>query len=258
MRWFKHDTNSRNDTKLKLLKKKFGALGYGIYFQLLEIIGENIKENNYEEWGFVESIHSLDTLADECGVSRDKLTTVLKYCNEIGLLYKLDNKMCCPKILLRLDEYATRRKKDFDVLQREKDLTTQCRDSIGIVSGEDRVLEENRTEENRREERKEHSLSYLLNIPTEDITEFTTRFNVTERQIRSKGEDLHNYCVGHGKKYANYKSMFINALKKDFKPRVLLTTPPKIDIPDAIDPQRMQEIRNKAYSSIGTYTGGTV
>lgn len=60
---------------------------------------------------------------------------------------------------------------------------------------------------------------YLLNIPKEDIETFTDRFEVTEKQIRSKAEDLKLYCDRKGKKYNNYKSFLLNALKNDFKER---------------------------------------
>lgn len=214
MKWFKHDTDARNDTRIKLLKKKFGAMGYGIYFQLLEIIGENIKDNNHEEWGFVEEIHTLDTLADECGVSRDKLTTVLAYCNELGLLYKLDHKMCCPKILLRLDEYATRRKNDLNVYQREKELTKQCRESIGIVSGQNRVLEQNRIEQNRIEKKREeyHTLSTLTEKEFELVA---TDYNVPIAFVRSVYDDMCNYCASKGKTYKDYLATLRNWVKRD-------------------------------------------
>jgi hypothetical protein len=162
MKWIKHETNARNDPKLKLLKKKFQATGYGVYWTLLEIVGENIKENNQNDWAFVEEIHTVETLANESGVSPDKLRTMLGYMNEIGLIYKLNGKLCAPKILSRLDEYAQKRKGKFDVLTRQDKLIKMCRENIGIKSGEYRALEENRTEENRTEE------SVQKKISTED------------------------------------------------------------------------------------------
>lgn len=63
------------------------------------------------------------------------------------------------------------------------------------------------------------SVSYLSNIPAEDIKEFTARFNATEKEIKSKAEDLKLYCERKGKVYKNYKSFLLNALKRDFKER---------------------------------------
>jgi hypothetical protein len=209
MKWFKHDCSARNDTKLKLLKKKFKAEGYGIYFQLIEIIGENVKDNNKDDWGFVESIHNLDTLADECGVSRDKLGTVLEYCNEIGLLYKLDNRLCAPKILLRLDEYASKRKKDFDVIQREIDLTRQCTDSVPTEAGENRGLEQKRIEEKRTEQ-----YSSIASL-TDDVCEsIASQYSVTSKVVINLREELKLYCQSKGKTYKDYRAALMNWLRR--------------------------------------------
>lgn len=63
------------------------------------------------------------------------------------------------------------------------------------------------------------SLSYLEKIPESDIKELTEKFVLTEKQLKSKIEDLKNYCEAHGKKYKNYKAFLLNALKKDFQLR---------------------------------------
>jgi hypothetical protein len=77
-------------------------------------------------------------------------------------------------------------------------------------------LEENRIDKNRRENT---SLSYLKEIPQEDLEEFYNRFDCDKQKIMSKGEDLYNYCQSKGKKYKNYKALLLNALKKDIPER---------------------------------------
>ena len=64
----------------------------------------------------------------------------------------------------------------------------------------------------------EKNISYLLEIPQEDIKEFMGKFNIYEQGIRGKGEDLYNWAVSKGaeKKYKNFKALLRNALKKDF------------------------------------------
>jgi len=63
---------------------------------------------------------------------------------------------------------------------------------------------------------KHKNISYLENIPLENITQFTKRFNITAPQVKSKAEDLLNYCKAKGKKYSDYKAFLRNAIKKDF------------------------------------------
>jgi hypothetical protein len=62
-------------------------------------------------------------------------------------------------------------------------------------------------------------IGYLKNIPKEDIQEFLGRFHATEKQIKSKAEDLMLYCQRKGRTYKNYKSFLLNALKRDFQER---------------------------------------
>lgn len=70
-----------------------------------------------------------------------------------------------------------------------------------------------------KERRPEHSRSYLDNIPDDDIQEWTSRFVVTEKQIRSTAENLKLYCERKGRTYKNYRSFLLNALKSEFKER---------------------------------------
>jgi len=154
MKWFKHDSDARNDVKIKLLKQKFGAEGYGVYFQLIEIVAENVKDSNYQEWGMVETLHSVDTLALECGVSPDKLRSILGYCKEIDLLHKINNRLSAPKILDRLADYAKRRAREqdnFDPIQRKDEL---LRTLAGQTPDNDRSQTCLRTEKKREEKRR--------------------------------------------------------------------------------------------------------
>jgi hypothetical protein len=46
MKWFKHDSDASNDAKLKKLRLKYGAQGYGIYWYCLELIARNVEKHN--------------------------------------------------------------------------------------------------------------------------------------------------------------------------------------------------------------------
>lgn len=70
-----------------------------------------------------------------------------------------------------------------------------------------------------REARPQSSINYLKNIPQTDLFEFMQRFDCSKKALISKGEDLLNYCNSKGKTYKDYKSLMLNALKKDFPER---------------------------------------
>lgn len=61
-----------------------------------------------------------------------------------------------------------------------------------------------------------NTLSYLENIPEEDISYFTENFRISKRQLKEKGEELADYCRAKGKKYKNYKSFLRNAVRKEY------------------------------------------
>jgi len=63
------------------------------------------------------------------------------------------------------------------------------------------------------------TIKYLNNIPESDIKEFISRFVATEKEIKNKAESLKLYCESKGRRYSNYRSFLLNALKRDFKER---------------------------------------
>lgn len=111
MKWFEHHTNDRDLPHSKIIRSKFGAEGYGIYTALLEVIGENVLEDNSNEWGQVAKIHDIESLAVECATSPDRLKEFLEFCNEKEIFEKKDGKLYTYFILDRLDNYAKRIKR---------------------------------------------------------------------------------------------------------------------------------------------------
>jgi hypothetical protein len=213
MKWFKHETSDRNKVESKLIKAKFGIEGYGIYISLLEVIGENIEGHNQKDWGHVNGMHDITTLADECCVTPDKLREFLKFCDDRGIFQKRHKKLYSPLILDRLDEFAMRVQRGVGVTP--DSLRTESRLSPARV--EEKRVEEKRVEKTTAPDKPERSINYLRSLPEEDLKEFAYRFDASPKQVQSKAEDLLNYCSAKGKVYKNYKAFLINALKKDFK-----------------------------------------
>lgn len=63
--------------------------------------------------------------------------------------------------------------------------------------------------------------TYLLNIPSNDIEEFKSTFNLTLEEIKKKGTELYDYCESKDKDYKNHKALLRTALRKlaDEKPK---------------------------------------
>ena len=53
MKWFKHHSDSSGNLKLKKIKRNFGMVGYGFYWELLELVaeqGDNFKLLAKKDW----------------------------------------------------------------------------------------------------------------------------------------------------------------------------------------------------------------
>jgi hypothetical protein len=107
MKWFRHE-NTFNNPKITLLKTRHGAVGYGIYFSILELISEHIEPTNESEWGYLPVTYTkfLEVLARHLYVDAETLNAVLATCYEVDLLENRDGRIYCDQILERCDRYT--------------------------------------------------------------------------------------------------------------------------------------------------------
>lgn len=211
MRWFQHNTDDRNKLESKLIRSKFGAEGYGIFCSLVEVIGENIEDENVESWGYVHPMHTVETLSEECSVSPEKLREFLSFCNKINVFQKGEKGLFYKTILSRLDNYGARAEREHFKKYEVNTKSVRSKYDIQDSTIQDKTIQNNTRHVARME--------YLDSIPDEDLKSITTRFNVNEKEVRSKAESLRLYCERKGKTYKNYKSLLVNAIKQDFKER---------------------------------------
>lgn len=150
MKWFKHDTDASNDPKIKKLKKKFGMVGYGVYFNLLELIARKM-ESNVEEFGFLPADWDDESLELEFGLDTNNVRTMFDYMCEVGLFEKKQGRLYNSKIQSRCDDYTSRllRKEDYNA--KKSNMSEQSPNSVRTKSDKVR-LDKNRIEENRKEE----------------------------------------------------------------------------------------------------------
>lgn len=70
-----------------------------------------------------------------------------------------------------------------------------------------------------KKERENKSLTYLENLPEEDVMYFTATWDLTKSQLLKKAQQLMDYCLSHDKKYKDYKAFLRSAVRRDFKLR---------------------------------------
>lgn len=125
MRWVKHLTTARNDEKMALVLDSLGPEGYGVYWLIIEIIGEKVSgadtKITYPERFFRKSL----------GVSGQKLRVFLDFFKDLELfsVEKSQNTISidCPNILKYRDEYTVKRDRN----------SGHCPDTVRTMSASD-------------------------------------------------------------------------------------------------------------------------
>ena len=114
MKWFQHDSNARNDIKLKRLYRKYGSEGRDLYWQVIERIAEKIDET-HQGFTLEESSEDLSLELRVCDVEgaewdSAKVDAILNHCVDLKLFDRCPStgKIRCLKILSRLDNTIAR------------------------------------------------------------------------------------------------------------------------------------------------------
>lgn len=140
MKWFKHDSDASNDAKLKKLRLKYGAQGYGIYWYCLELIARNVEKHNLT----FELEHDAELIADDFKLSSDLVQHIMTFMVELELFENTNGIVSCLKMASRTDEYTQK------LIQSSK----KCPDKVPTLSAQNPkksvLIEEKRTEKNRK------------------------------------------------------------------------------------------------------------
>jgi hypothetical protein len=157
MKWFKHDSDASNDAKLKKLRLKYGAQGYGIYWYCLELIARNVEKHNLT----FELEHDAELIADDFKLSAELVQHIMTYMVELELFENTGGIVSCLKMATRTDEYTQK------LIQSSR----KASDNVPTISVEyptkSVLIEEKRTEDIRLDKK---------NIYTEDFTIFWSAY----------------------------------------------------------------------------------
>jgi hypothetical protein len=139
MKWFKHDSDASNDAKLRKLRIKYGAQGYGVYWYCLELIARNVEKHNLT----FELEHDAELIADDFKLSGELVQDMMTYMVNLGLFENTQGVITCLKMSTRTDEYTQK------LILKLKNST----DSVPTISDESptksELKEEKRREQNR-------------------------------------------------------------------------------------------------------------
>jgi hypothetical protein len=205
MKWFKHDSDASNDAKLKKLRLKYGAQGYGIYWYCLELISRNVDKHNLT----FELEHDAELIADDFKLSADLVQHIMTYMVELELFENTNNIITCLKMATRTDEYT----------QKLIQSASKCPDKLPTLSVHNPkksvLIEEKRTEEN------------ILEDKTKRETTIPKDFSISEKVILWAEKNNHtnlqkhfdNFvlsCQARNYKYTNWDAAFMKAIRDNW------------------------------------------
>lgn len=197
MKWFKHDSDASNDAKLKKLRLKYGAQGYGIYWYCLELIARNVEKHNLT----FELEHDAELIADDFKLSSDLVQHIMTFMVDIGLFENTNGIITCLKMATRADEYTQQIMRDNKKLS----LSLVTPESVPRIS---EVIEEKRTEEKRKT-----SLPKNFTISDRVISW------ANEKGYRDLQKHLDNFILvvqSNNYKYTDWDAAFMRAIKDNW------------------------------------------
>ncbi len=103
--YFSHDSDMRNDPKIKALRKNFGFLGYSVWCFLLEMLTD--QDNFRLLWTDL----NIELIAADFDCDYQQLKDVVDYLIRLDLMQKDVNFIVCKKQVDRLDPLIQKRKR---------------------------------------------------------------------------------------------------------------------------------------------------
>lgn len=128
MKWFKHQSNARNDERLAKLEDKAGLEAYGFYFKMLEIVAEIVDESDRCEVTF-----SLSRWGRQANITSKKFLFLLQCCSDVGLMLARRD---CDDICVKIPNLLKHRD------NHTKNLQVTSKQEIDIEEDKERDIEE--------------------------------------------------------------------------------------------------------------------
>lgn len=146
MKWFKHDSDSHTDAKLKKVLIKYGARGYGLYWYCLECIAKDVDETNLT----FELEQDSEIIAHDLGMDSAVVEEIMNFMVSLNLFQESSGRIACLKMLKRLDASMTGNKQMREMIIKAKENHDEVMtDHDPIMTGSEKVmLEEIRLDKN--------------------------------------------------------------------------------------------------------------
>ena len=183
--YFSHDSDMRNDPKLKALRRKFGIQGYAIWNMMLEIL----TDSDFFEYEWTDL--NIELLSGDFDVEPELLKEIIDYCIRLKLLQKEENLIFSEKMKQRFETLLSKRNRERNTYKEEKPTTKTPKERVSDNENPQSKVKESKGEESKvkeRESKLSHSLAFDL-LKNEKSTELETFEMQNKKQVK-KWDDL--------------------------------------------------------------------
>ena len=201
--YFPHFANARHDRKLKRVQKELGLEGYAIYFQLLEILREQLD--------FKYPLQDIDLLADEIGTSEPKVKTIiynydLFTIEDSGVFFSLKQIVYLQPYIEKTDRARIAARKRWDSVNDANAMQMQCTSNASAMQVKESKVNKSKVD---------------IPLETDFLTfakEETTKAGLDYESLKYTIKAKYNAWIdegwkdGNGNEIKNWKSKFKNTL----------------------------------------------
>lgn len=168
--YFSHDYNARIDIKIQALLVEHGAVGYGVYWIIVEILHEeSTKKLKLDDLTFV-------AIARQASTSVEQAKAIVECCLKYELFTEDDGYFLSKRILKNIDkrmEISEKRAKAGRIsAEKRKKATSVGKNSTSV--------EENPTKSNKEKKRKEKEIKEKNNTNTNTVCVFNFKKSLLE------------------------------------------------------------------------------
>lgn len=127
MQWLRHDSDAHRDMKLRLLYRKYGFEGLGIYWTVVELIAGEMTPKN----ATCELELTTEFMAEDFKIEQIRLDAILNFCCEKKLFDRgPTGNLRCLKLLERLDNTLSKNKEILKIKSEGKKFLLKSEDEV--------------------------------------------------------------------------------------------------------------------------------
>lgn len=221
MEWFKHDSNTTQDAKIKKLLIRYGDRGYAVYFHCLELIVSDVSKTNLT----FKLEHDSEIIADNLRIhgTADKsgqeiVEDIMRYMIELGLFTENSGAIYGLKVLKRLDTSMTSNKEFREMITEAKERHDMVMIPSCKIDKKEEIDKIDKTNKNRkRENENNHDYKMVSGeiIPINNSIHESLIGEYGNEIIEDYYQRIYDYCQSNGKKYKDYSATARNWIKRD-------------------------------------------